>query len=226
MKRNEAGLARLKRALVRLDLEGAVRLTRRLNERLAEPIEIMEVCERALSDIGERYASGEYYIAGLIMAGEIMNQIITLLTPRLADGSGTARRPRDKILIGTIKGDIHDLGKNIAGALLAAYGFDVMDLGVDVPGEEFVKAMKDFQPRIVGLSVLLSSCHGHLAAAVSALRKARGDSPTPYIFVSGNQITATHRELFQADFHAATAFDTVRLCERLTKDKAANLTHN
>jgi methanogenic corrinoid protein MtbC1 len=215
MKKAEPDLVKLKRGLVNLDIKSAVRLVRRMSERHDDPVEIMTVCEDALNDIGERYAAGEYYIAGLIMAGEIMNRIITILAPRL--GGGVVRRARGRVLIGTVKGDIHDLGKNMAGALLSVYGFEVRDLGVDVPAEEFVRAMAEFQPRIVGLSVLLSSCYGQMAAIVEAVRKVRGESSTPYILISGNHITSDHCQLFQADCQAASAFDTVRLCEQLTQ---------
>ncbi|MDR2724928.1 MAG: cobalamin-dependent protein [Candidatus Adiutrix sp.] len=219
MKKTEADLARLKRELVELDVDGAVRLVRRLNGRQGDPAEIMAICEEALHDIGERYAEGEYYIAGLIMAGEIMNRIIAILAPRLGDG--VVRRDRGRVLIGTVKGDIHDLGKNMAGALLSVYGFEVRDLGVDVPVEEFIRAMTEFQPKIVGLSVLLSSCYANLAAIVEAIRKVRGDSSTPHILISGNHITPEHCRLFQADCQAASAFDTVRLCEKLIQGDSA-----
>ena len=210
----EADPVKLKRGLINLDIKGTVRLVRRMNERRVDPAEIMAVCEEALSEIGERYAAGEYYIAGLIMAGEIMNRIITILAPRM--GGGEVRRGRGRVLIGTVKGDIHDLGKNMAGALLSVYGFEVLDLGVDVPAEEFLRALGEFQPNIVGLSVLLTSCYGHLAAIVEAIRKVRGDSPTPYVLISGNHITTDHCRLFQADCQASSAFDTVRLCAQLT----------
>jgi methanogenic corrinoid protein MtbC1 len=90
-------------------------------------------------------------------------------------------------------------------------------LGVDVPAEEFVRALAEFQPKIVGLSVLLSSCYGNLAAIVEAVRQVRGGSPTPYILISGNHITPEHCQLFQADYQASSAFDTVRLCEQLAR---------
>ena len=213
MKKAETDLASLKRALIELDIKGAIRLVRRMNERRESPADIMTVCEEALGEIGERYAAGEYYIAGLIMAGEIMNRIITILAPRM--GGGEVRRGRGRVLIGTVKGDIHDLGKNMAGALLTVYGFEVRDLGVDVPAEEFIKVMSEFQPDVVGLSVLLTSCYGQLAATVEALKKARGEASTPYILISGSQITPDHCRLFKADCQAVGAFDTVRLCAQL-----------
>jgi methanogenic corrinoid protein MtbC1 len=209
----EAGLALLMESVEELRVHQAVEATKLLNELGVEPKAIMACCETALTRIGERYAAGEYFIAGLIMAGEVFNRVLDLVTPRLATDKVGLRRAR--ILIGTVKGDIHGLGKNIAGALLSAYGFDVNDLGVDVPASEFVNQAATFKPDAVGLSVLLTSCFPSLEDTVKALSEARGDSERPMIFVSGGQITEELTGTFGADFYVQTAFDTVRLCEKL-----------
>ena len=175
----------------------------------------LTACEKGLVVIGDGYGSGENFIAGLIMAGEIRNRVIDLVAPRMA--SNPAAILRGKVLFGTVKGDIHGLGKNIAGALLAAYGFEVKDLGVDVPVEEFVQAVREMKPDIVGLSVLLTSCYSNLGDTIAALREERSDSERPIIFISGAQITKDHQKLYQADYHVETAFDTVRLCEQISR---------
>ncbi len=210
-----ASLDDLIRALVDLEVPGTLGIAQELNDQGVDPIDIMSACEKALAEIGDRYASGEYFIAGLIMAGEIMNRVITLVAPRMA--SNVVNLLRGKVLIGTVKGDIHGLGKNIAGALLSAYGFEVRDLGVDVPVEEFVQAGRDFKPDIVGLSVLLTSCYPNLGETIQALRQERGTSAHPVIFISGAQITREHQKLYQADHQVTTAFDTVRLCEQIVR---------
>ncbi|UQZ90162.1 hypothetical protein C4J81_13520 [Deltaproteobacteria bacterium Smac51] len=214
-KKTEVGLEDLTRSLVELQVLETVKITEELNEKGFEPVDIMTACEKALTDIGERYETGEYFISGLIMAGEIMNRVITLVAPRMAEN--VVNMLRGRVLIGTVKGDIHGLGKNIAGALLSAYGFEVKDLGVDVPVREFIANLQSFQPDIIGLSVLLTSCYPSLGETIEALRQARGDSPNPPIFISGAQITGHHQELYKADFHAVTAFDTVRLCESIVR---------
>jgi methanogenic corrinoid protein MtbC1 len=213
MRTPEAELGRLAAAVEDLKVQEALEATRRLNSMEVEPKVIMASCESALTRIGERYASGEYFIAGLIMAGEVFNRVLDLVTPRWATERIGQRRAR--VLIGTVKGDIHGLGKNIAGALLSAYGFEVNDLGVDVPTSEFVKQAAAFQPDAVGLSVLLTSCFSSLEDTVSALVRARGRSDRPLIFISGGQLTEELNDSFGADFYVQTAFDTVRLCERL-----------
>ena len=210
-----ATLDDLVRALVDLEVPGTVNVAKKLNDQNVDPIDILTACEKALTEIGERYATGEYYIAGLIMAGEIMNRIITLVAPRMA--GKVINLLRGRVLIGTVKGDIHGLGKNIAGALLTAYGFEVRDLGVDVPVDEFVRHCHEFQPDIVGLSVLLTSCYPSLGETIAALRAERGENEYPPIFISGAQITSQHRKFYHADHQVETAFDTIRLCEKLVR---------
>jgi len=201
---------------VDLEVQNTLNITRQLNDQGVDPIDIMSACEKAMGEIGDRYASGEYFIAGLIMAGEIMNRVIALVAPRMASNN-EVNMLRGRVLIGTVKGDIHGIGKNIAGALLAAYGFEVKDLGVDVPIEDFVNACREYKPAIVGLSVLLTSCYPNLGETIQSIRHERGDSEEPYIIISGAQITADHKNRYQADFQVDTAFDTVRLCEKIVR---------
>jgi methanogenic corrinoid protein MtbC1 len=198
-----------------LKVKEAISATRRLNELGVDPKAIMTACEEALTSIGERYAAGEYFIAGLIMAGEVVSRVLELLTPRLVTDKLGAKRA--KVLIGTVKGDIHGLGKNIAGALLTAYGFEVRDLGVDVPCSEFVSHFRKFNPDIVGLSVLLTSCFPSLVETIAALSKEKNSSGKPSIFISGGQIRENFLNVFGADYYVETAFDTVKLCERLVR---------
>ena len=208
-------LENLIRSLVDLDVAGTMQIASDLNAQDVAPIDIMAACEKALVEIGERYETGEYFIAGLIMAGEIMNRVINLVAPRMS--ANVVNMLRGRVVIGTVKGDIHGLGKNIAGALLSAYGFEVKDLGVDVPVNEFIDACHDFKPDIIGLSVLLTSCYPHLGETIEALREIRDQVDFPAIFISGAQITTRHQKLYQADHYARTAFDTVRLCEKIVR---------
>ncbi len=217
---DEMTLNDLRQALVDLCDDDAVDLTRRLLSQGAAPVDILTTCEKALATIGERYAEGEYFISGLIMAGEVMSRITALVTPHLVAPEALVRRGR--VLIGTIEGDIHDLGKNIAGALLSAYGFTVLDLGVDVPSADFVKECRKFKPDAVGLSVLLTTCFPALQKTIAALAKMRGGRSRPAILISGAQVTEEHLRLYNADLQAATAFDTVRLCEKVAQKGTAD----
>lgn len=208
----------LRLALIDLNDNLAVDLTYSLLEKKVEPIAILTTCEQALATIGEKYEDGEYFISGLIMAGDMMSRITRAVTPLLTFPE-QARAQRGRALIGTVEGDIHDLGKNIAGVLLSAYGFEVKDLGVDVPADDFVQACREFAPDIVGLSALLSVCLPALHQTVTRLKDFRGALPNPAIIISGAQISEEHRRLYGADYQAETAFDTVRICELIMTEK-------
>jgi methanogenic corrinoid protein MtbC1 len=218
---NQTGLNLLKKALIELELKKCLDLAKKLVENKISPFDILASCEVALSEIGTLYAKGDYYIAGLLMAGEIVNRIISYLTPFM--GQKAVITDQKIIVIGTVKGDIHDLGKNIAGALLKAYGFKVIDLGVDLRTEDFLEAVRKNKPDIVGLSVLLSSCHGNLGQTIKSLREERGKSKKPVLIISGAQITENHCQLYLADYFALNAFDTVKLCEKIVTEKNSKI---
>jgi len=202
-------------ALIDVDAARTIRAVIELNRNQVDPRDILGDCEKALDEIGRRFEEGEYFISGLIMAGTIMDRVIKLVIPRFS--AHQIEIIGGKILIGTVQGDIHSLGKNIAGALLQAYGFEVRDLGVDVSAEEFIDGLREFQPLAVGLSVLLTSCFPNLSRIVEALRLERAENSRPYIFISGAQISKLHQKFFKADYQTDAAFDTVRLCQRLAK---------
>jgi 5-methyltetrahydrofolate--homocysteine methyltransferase len=215
------GLANLIQSLISLEVANSLDITKRLNDRDMPPKCILTACEAAMVEITDLYDTGEYFIAALIMAGEIMNRVIKLVSPRMPDE--LRNHSKGKVLIGTVRGEVHCLGKNIAGALLAAYGFDVKDLGVDVSTQDFLEGIREFKPDVVGLSVLLTCCFHSMEETVSAIRLLRGESLFPGILISGAQVNNAIKDCFQADFYAPTVFDTVRLCERLClgKTKAA-----
>lgn len=211
-------LEKLGLAVVNLAEDEAYDLTQELLDRGLKPVDILTACERALTAIGEKYAAGEYFISGLIMAGGMMSHITELVTPHLA--APDVRPARGRVLVGTVEGDIHDLGKNIAGSLLRAHGYEVLDLGVDVGAAEFVRKCLSFKPDIVGLSAMLSTCYPSLGRIVSAIKESRGETKKPPVFISGAQITEDHRRLYGADYQVETAFDTVQLCEKVLTESS------
>ncbi|MDR1111478.1 MAG: cobalamin-dependent protein [Deltaproteobacteria bacterium] len=209
-------LDRLSQLITLLKDSACRRMTRQLLNMGTDPTLIMEVCQKSLIDIGRKYENGEYFIAGLIMAGDIMKQIIDMVLPYVK----SPQRPqgRGRILIGTVAGDIHDLGKNMAGAMLTTYGYVVKDLGVDVRPESFLEETWHFQPHIVGLSSLMTSGHGALTQTVQLIRQQVPLPGRPVIFISGAMIIDSIKKRSGADHVVNNVAETVFLCERVMMD--------
>lgn len=187
------------------------------------PQDILLCFQQGLVEIGEMYQRGEYYVAGLILSGEIMRQSMKLLMPRLIKEAGTAGRS-GLVVIGTIEGDIHDLGKNMASYFLEAYGFKVVDLGVDVPPRVFLKEILQLEPDAVGVSLLLTSCLEPLARLIHLVRETYHGRQAPPIFVGGGFLSGTTDPALTnevaklgADYIVRDAYDTLSLCLDLTR---------
>ena len=165
-----ATLDQLRTALIELDEVTTLRVAREL---LAQdgptPISILATCQQALKVVGERYERQEYYISGLIMAGELFKEVLQLVRPEGAED--VVRETAGTVVLGTVAKDIHDIGKNLFGSALVGFGFKVIDLGVDVPPERFLVEVKRTRPDVVGLS-------GLIMAAFDSMR-ADGD-PSPF----------------------------------------------
>jgi methanogenic corrinoid protein MtbC1 len=140
-------------AISNLDEPTALETSMKMLDNGIDPVEILEKCRTGMSIIGERFQKGEIFLSEMIMAAEIFKGVMNSIKPHLKT-SVTANL--GKIVIGTVEGDVHDIGKNIVTALLEAEGFEVIDLGVDVPPERFVEALKEYEPDIVGMSGLLT----------------------------------------------------------------------
>ena len=173
--REETVAEELKSAVEELREDDALALVDRMLDEGADPVEILDQSKRAMDVIGERFACGEAFIPELIMAGEIMQQISGRLKPHLA-GAAPAER-RGTIVLGTVQGDIHDIGKDIVGTMFDIAGFEVVDLGVDVPVATFVETAREKQAQIVAMSCLLTSAFDAMKQTVAALGDAglRGD---------------------------------------------------
>ncbi|MCB9134388.1 MAG: cobalamin B12-binding domain-containing protein [Anaerolineales bacterium] len=202
------------RKVTELNEEDALAL---VQARLAEggdPLTIVEDCQEGLRQVGVRYERREYYLAGLIMAGEIFREVMELLAPIIEikfTGNETGT-----ILLGTVEGDIHDIGKNNLSLLLTSYGFTVYDLGVDVPAQEFLNKAKEFKPDIVGLSGLITSSFDSMRETVRLLRTS--DDPEIAaipIILGGNQLNEQVCEYIGADAWVTDAMTGVRLCQRM-----------
>ncbi|MEA1978879.1 MAG: cobalamin-dependent protein [Chloroflexota bacterium] len=182
------------------------------------PITIVEDCQEGLRQVGLRYESQEYFLSGLIMAGEIFRQVMEILQPSIQEQfSG---KESGTILIGTAKGDIHDIGKSNIILLLTGYGFTVHDLGVDVPPSEFlVKALK-IEPDVIGISGLVTSSYDSMKETITLLRTTGeiGLSSVP-IIIGGNQLNEQVCQYVGADHWVNDAMTGVRLCQKLLENR-------
>src|SRR5512145_2174388 len=156
-------------AVVDMREEDAVKIAERLLNEGAEPLGLLDDCREALGIIGDRFAAGECFVHELILAGEMLRQIGAMVKPRIGGTGGQAQKKNGKIVFGTVEGDIHDVAKDIVVFMLDVNGFDVMDLGVDVPAEKFVEAVKSFKPQVVGLSGFLTLAYDPMNNTVQAL---------------------------------------------------------
>ena len=189
-----------------------------VRQRLAagdDSLQIIEDCQEGMRQVGVRYERSEYYLAGLIMAGEIFSQVMELLQPvieRQVSGQASGR-----ILLGTVAGDIHDLGKNIVNMLLSCHNFVVYDLGVDVPPLHFAEQVAEVQPHLVGLSGLLTSSYDTMRETIALLRSRGYQSP---VIIGGGQLSDEVCQYVGADHWTADAVTGVELCQRLISEQA------
>ena len=198
----------LKQALSNLEEEAVLKL---VQERLAAgdvPLDIMADLREGMAQVGKRYETNEYYVSDLIMAGEVFKQAMALISAKFKTDGGANR---GTVVIGTVKGDIHDIGKDIVVSLLKAGNYNVVDLGVDVPAAKFVEAVQQSNAGVVGLSGLLTISFDSMKEAVGALAEA-GVRSKVKVMVGGGPVTEQVRDYVGADAVGADAQAAVNLC--------------
>jgi methanogenic corrinoid protein MtbC1 len=198
-------------ALVNLKEEDVLRLTKERLDAGHDPLKILGDCREAMGIIGKRYEEGEYFVTELVYSGEILKGITKMVKPKLTKGAELKRL--GTVVIGTVEGDIHDLGKNIVTLLLEANGFEVHDLGVDVPPQKFVDAVKDLRPQIVGMSGLLTLSFDSMKRTVEAIKEA-GLRNEVKIIIGGSLGSEKIKEYSGADAYAADAIAGIALAKR------------
>jgi len=174
----------------------------------AAPIAILDDCRKAMEIVGKRYEAGEYFISELILAGEILKDISAVVRP-LIKQDGTEKN-KGKVLVGTVKGDIHDIGKDIVLFMLDTNGYEVKDLGVDVPAETFVAEIKNFKPDVVALSGFLTLAYTSMKETVVAIQQA-GLREDVKIMVGGGSIDQKICDYTGADAFGSDAMAAVSL---------------
>jgi 5-methyltetrahydrofolate--homocysteine methyltransferase len=204
----------LVQALVEMKEAEALQRAKQLVADGSDPLKILESCSRAMEIVGQRFEKGVYFLPHLMMAGEMLKQISGMIKPLIQEQKTGDKG--GKVLIGTVEGDIHDIGKNIVIFLLEANGFDVRDLGINQKPAKFVEAIKEFQPKVVGMSGLLTLAFDSMKKTVQAIDEA-GLRKNVRIMIGGGVVTEKIKEYAGADAYAADAMAGVRLCKQWMK---------
>jgi 5-methyltetrahydrofolate--homocysteine methyltransferase len=189
-------------AITEMREEDALKITQDLLNVGTSPLEILDACRKGLNAVGQRFEEGTYFLPELMLAGEMMNEITEIIKPKLAKIPDRERH--GKVLIGTVEGDIHDIGKNIVSFMLDVNGFEVLDLGVDVPPQKFVDAIQNFQPQIVALSGFLTLSFDAMKNTVAAIESASLRNKVK-IMIGGGQINEDVKVYVGADGYGRDA---------------------
>ena len=210
-------LKELKRAVLEGDEERAAELTRGVLEEGIEPARILnEGLVPAMDVVGREYEEGERYIPEMLISAEAMKAAMEVLRPKLVE---TGAKPRGKVVIGTVEGDLHDIGKNLVAMMLEGAGFEVIDLGTEVTAEQFVQAVEEHNPDIVGMSALLTTTMVHMPEVIEALKKAGLRDDKVKVIVGGAPITQEYADKIGADGYAPDAASAVELAKRLVGER-------
>jgi methanogenic corrinoid protein MtbC1 len=210
-----AGLS-LAQALANLQEDEALGIVRLRMERGDDPMQIIDDCQAGMREVGERYAQQRYFLSALIMAGEILRQIMDIVLPAV-EGK-YARQSTGRVLLGTVQGDIHDLGKNMVMMLLRSYGFAILDLGVDVPADRFVAEARAYKPDIIGLSGLITAAYTSMREAITALRAMMVEDGIQIPIVIGGQVDEQICAFVGADRWTTDAMEGVKICQRFVSE--------
>jgi methanogenic corrinoid protein MtbC1 len=190
--------ATLDELIVSMDERGALAQVRERLDAGDDPAVLLDECRTGMARVGRLYEDGAYYISALIMAGEILREAAELIVPRLEAARGDAGAA--KMVIATVRGDMHDIGKNIVVALLDADGFTMVDLGVNVPPEQIADAVERERPDVLGLSCLLTSGYESLRETIDLVRaQSAGRRPRLPIVLGGGAVDAMVNERLGAD---------------------------
>jgi 5-methyltetrahydrofolate--homocysteine methyltransferase len=176
-----------------------------------DPIEIINTLNKTLEEIGKKYENGELFLAELMMAGYIATQIVNTLKPYLVK---TKMKTFGKIIFGTVKGDIHDIGKNIVIMMLQSAGFEVIDLGVDVSAEKFIEAIINEKPNMLCMSALLTSTMEEMKNVIDVLKENNLRNKIKVV-IGGRPITKDFAIEIGADGYAGDAVKAVKVIKEL-----------
>lgn len=207
-----AELTELAQALAELNEERVNSLVEARLKAGVPPLEIITECQAGMAEVGNRFSANEYFLSELIYSAEILKGTMARLEPLLQGVASS--QSADTVVIGTVKGDIHDIGKNIVVMLLQGTGFEVIDLGVDVPAEAFVEKVKESSAKVLGLSCMLNTAYPEMKNVVDKAAAA-GIRSQVTIIIGGAPIDEQVRQWAGADYWAPDAPVGVKICKQV-----------
>ena len=202
----------LSEAVIKGDIKTAVAETQNA---LDAGRDVRDIIDKGLiatmDEVGERFSKGLIFVPQMLRSAKTMQECTKLLTPFFQEGDVTSK---GKVLIGTVKGDLHDIGKNLVSMMMEGAGFKIMDLGVDVPPDKFVQEAQEVEPDIVAMSALLSTTMPAMALTIEALQKA-GIRDKVKVMIGGAPVTEKYAQEIQADSYASDAGSAVSKAKKL-----------
>ena len=201
--------------IVQLNENNVNELVKSRLEKNEDPLSIMDDVKVAMKIIGEKFSNKEYFLPELIMSGEILRQIFDQIGPKLKD-SQISENKKGKVLLGTVFGDIHDIGKDVVKFMLDANGFEVIDLGVDVPADKFIEALKKNKPDVLALSGFSTLAFDSMKEIIDKLKK-EGLRESVKIMIGGGTVDKRILEYVGADEYGQTAVDAVNIVTKWTE---------
>lgn len=204
-------IEKLMDAMINMREEEAIETATALMDAGGDPIQVLDCCMKAMEEVGKRFEKGQYYLPELMMAGEMLQQISEMIKPRMKGERSVQKRGR--VLMGTVEGDIHNIGKDIVIFLLDVNGFEVRDIGIDVPPAKFVEEIKTFKPQVVGMSGLLTLAFDSMKKTVEAI-EAAGLRKDLKIMIGGGVVSDNTRVYCGADAFGKDAMEGVTLAKK------------
>ncbi len=202
----------LAQAVIKGDIKTAVAETQRALDGGSEAKSILDKgLIAAMDEVGDRYSKGLIFVPQMLRSAKTMQECMKLLQPLFQEGDVTSK---GKVLIGTVKGDLHDIGKNLVGMMMGGAGFDITDLGVDIPPEKFVQKIQELEPDIVCMSALLSTTMPSMSRTIEAMQKA-GVRDKVKVMIGGAPVTEKYAREIKADSYASDAGSAVSKAKEL-----------
>jgi corrinoid protein of di/trimethylamine methyltransferase len=202
----------LKKIVLDFDIDNAESVAKKAIESGVDPVSAANALTEAIRDVGDRFGTGELFLPDLVCASEVLKKAFPVINEAIEKAGGT-RTSLGKVVIGTVFGDIHSIGKGMVATLLYAAGFKVIDLGINVKGEDFLKTVMDEKADILAMSALLTTTAMEQKKVIEGLKQA-GIKDRVKVIVGGSPVNQEFADSIGADGYGATAPEGVKICKR------------